>query len=70
MSKTFSFDAAGNMTVKENTVQMVDGQQVTNTRQHDISADQLAAHLVMFQGEMTPAQLTQAQAIIAAQGGA
>lgn len=70
MSKTFSFDAAGNMTVKENTVQTVDGQQVTNTRQHDISAEQLAAHLVMFADDMTPEQLARAKAIIAAQGGA
>lgn len=68
--KTIEFDANGNMTVKTFTVQEVDGVEVQNNTQRDISAAQLAAHLPMFADDMTAAELAQAQAIIAAQGGA
>lgn len=69
--RTITFDELGGMTVKDVTPgQDENGDPVEHVTQREIQASQLAAHLVMFQDDMTPEQLAQAQAIIAAQGGA
>lgn len=68
--KTFTFDARGNLSVRSEAVQIIDGVDTAVAEQHDIQAAQLAAHMPMFEADMTPAERAQAQAIIAAQAGA
>lgn len=63
--KTFTFDAIGNMTVKTVTAGTDEtGAPMQQTTQSDIQPDQIAAHLPMFQADMSAAELLQAHTII------
>jgi hypothetical protein len=68
--KTFTFDENGNLSVCETFQQEQEGEPVEGRTQREIEAAQVGAHLPMFDADMTQAELAQAHAIIAAQGGA
>jgi hypothetical protein len=69
--KTFTFDAIGNMTVKNVTMGTDEkGAPMEQTTQSDIQPEQIAAHLPMFQADMSAAELAQARAIIEGLAGA
>lgn len=67
--KIFEFKENGNLKVTETAVQEDGGAEIVVSLR-DIDAAQIASHLPMFQADMTAEELAQAQAIIAAQGGA
>lgn len=63
--KTFNFDAVGNLTVSVKKMGVdKDGKPIEQTASHDIQPAQLAAHMPMFEVDMSLAEKYKANGII------